>query len=69
MTRRSRTPKLPPRPKQTWDAGGKCLIKHGLCQYKGDGILRYKSPLEMDLMRRIKAALDPQGIMNPGKVL
>jgi FAD/FMN-containing dehydrogenase len=69
MTRRSRTPKLPPQPKQTWEGGGKCLIKHGLGQYKRDEILRYKSPLEMELMCRIKAELDPQGIMNPGNAL
>ena len=49
--------------------GGSISAEHGLGQYKRDEILRYKSPLEMDLMRRIKAALDPQGIMNPGKVL
>jgi len=48
---------------------GSISAEHGLGQYKRDEILRYKSPLEMDLMRRIKAALDPQGIMNPGKVL
>jgi FAD/FMN-containing dehydrogenase len=49
--------------------GGSISAEHGLGQYKRGEILRYKSPLEMDLMRRIKAALDPQGIMNPGKVL
>ncbi len=49
--------------------GGSISAEHGLGQYKRDEILRYKSPLEMDLMRRIKTALDPQGIMNPGKVL
>ena len=49
--------------------GGSISAEHGLGQYKRGEILRYKSPLEMELMRRIKAALDPQGIMNPGKVL
>jgi len=49
--------------------GGSISAEHGLGQYKREEVLRYKSPLEMELMRRIKAALDPQGIMNPGKVL
>ncbi|MCJ7839175.1 MAG: hydroxyacid dehydrogenase, partial [Burkholderiales bacterium] len=49
--------------------GGSISAEHGLGQYKRGEILRYKSPLEMELMRRIKTALDPQGIMNPGKVL
>ena len=49
--------------------GGSISAEHGLGQYKREEILRYKSPLEMDLMRKIKAALDPQGIMNPRKVL
>ena len=31
--------------------------------------LRYKSPVEIDLMRRIKHAMDPAGILNPGKVI
>jgi len=48
---------------------GSISAEHGLGQYKRDAILRYKSPLEMELMRRIKTALDPLGIMNPGKVL
>jgi FAD/FMN-containing dehydrogenase len=49
--------------------GGSISAEHGLGQYKRDEILRYKSAIEMDLMRRIKRALDPLGIMNPGKVL
>ncbi|HZN85732.1 MAG TPA: FAD-linked oxidase C-terminal domain-containing protein, partial [Burkholderiales bacterium] len=32
-------------------------------------ILRHKGALEIELMRTLKAALDPQGLMNPGKVL
>ena len=32
-------------------------------------ILRYKAAVEMELMRAVKRAIDPHGIMNPGKVL
>ncbi|HEY9381518.1 MAG TPA: FAD-binding oxidoreductase [Burkholderiales bacterium] len=48
---------------------GSISAEHGLGQYKRAEILRYKSPLEMELMRSIKRTLDPHGIMNPGKVL
>lgn len=48
---------------------GSISAEHGLGQYKRAEILRYKSPLEMELMRSIKRTLDPHGTMNPGKVL
>jgi len=51
------------------DLGGSISAEHGIGRLKREEITRYKSALEMDLMRRIKAALDPQGIMNPGKVV
>ncbi len=50
-------------------AGGSISAEHGIGQYKRDELVRYKSPVELDLMRGIKAALDPAGIFNPGKVL
>ena len=51
------------------DLGGSISAEHGLGQLKREEILRYKSPLEMEMMRAVKRALDPQGLMNPGKVL
>jgi len=48
---------------------GSISAEHGLGQLKREEILRYKSPLEMEMMRAVKRALDPQGLMNPGKVL
>lgn len=49
--------------------GGSISAEHGLGQYKREEILRYKQPVEIELMRAVKRALDPLGIMNPGKVL
>jgi len=51
------------------ELGGSISAEHGLGQLKREEILRYKSDVEMDLMRAVKRALDPQGLMNPGKVL
>ena len=48
---------------------GSISAEHGLGKLKREEITRYKSALELDMMRRVKAALDPSGIMNPGKVL
>ena len=49
--------------------GGSISAEHGLGQLKREAIRAHKSPLELELMRRFKAALDPHGLMNPGKVL
>jgi FAD/FMN-containing dehydrogenase len=51
------------------ELGGSISAEHGLGQLKREEILRYKSEVEMDLMRAVKKALDPRGLMNPGKVL
>jgi FAD/FMN-containing dehydrogenase len=48
---------------------GSISAEHGLGQLKRGEIKRYKSELELDLMRSIKRTLDPDGIMNPGKVI
>lgn len=51
------------------DLGGSISAEHGLGQLKREEVLRYKAPLEMHLMRAVKRALDPAGLMNPRKVL
>ncbi|MCX7175169.1 MAG: FAD-binding oxidoreductase [Proteobacteria bacterium] len=49
--------------------GGSISAEHGLGQLKRVEIRRYKSAVEMDMMRAVKLALDPRGLMNPGKLL
>ena len=51
------------------DIGGSISAEHGLGQLRVAEAEHYKSSVELDLMRAVKAALDPQGLMNPGKVL
>jgi FAD/FMN-containing dehydrogenase len=51
------------------ELGGSISAEHGLGRMKREEITHYKSPVEIDLMRTLKAALDPKGIMNPGKVV
>ena len=47
--------------------GGSISAEHGIGLAKREEIQRYKTPVELGLMRAIKHALDPKGIMNPGK--
>ena len=49
--------------------GGSIRAEHGLGQAKREEIALYKSALELEVMRRIKRVLDPDGLMNPGKLL
>ena len=49
--------------------GGSISAEHGLGFMKRDEIIRYKSAVEIDMMRAVKRALDPQNIMNPGKLV
>jgi FAD/FMN-containing dehydrogenase len=50
-------------------AGGSISAEHGIGQLKRDELAHIRSPIEMELMYRIKRAFDPAGIMNPGKVV
>ena len=51
------------------ELGGSISAEHGLGQLKREAIRGRKAPLELELMRTLKRALDPKGLMNPGKVL
>ncbi len=49
--------------------GGSFSAEHGIGQFKVAELERYEDPAALQVMRAIKRALDPAGIMNPGKVL
>jgi len=49
--------------------GGTISAEHGLGVLRRDEAARYKSPVALDLMRAIKRALDPDGLLNPDKML
>jgi FAD/FMN-containing dehydrogenase len=49
--------------------GGSISAEHGLGQLKREEIRQHKDAIELELMQVLKRAIDPQGVMNPGKVL
>jgi FAD/FMN-containing dehydrogenase len=49
--------------------GGSVSAEHGIGLEKQPWLHLSRSPVELDLMRRLKQSLDPQGILNPGRVL
>ena len=48
---------------------GSISAEHGIGRLKTDELAHYKPALDLELMRRVKTALDPRGLMNPGKVV
>ncbi len=51
------------------EVGGSISAEHGIGKLKRDQLAEFRSEVEIDMMRRIKRALDPDNIMNPGKVI
>ncbi|MCH7853496.1 MAG: FAD-binding oxidoreductase [Proteobacteria bacterium] len=49
--------------------GGSISAEHGIGVLKRGALIQYRSQVEVAVMRAIKAALDPDNLMNPGKVL
>ncbi|MFO1087379.1 MAG: FAD-linked oxidase C-terminal domain-containing protein, partial [Reyranellaceae bacterium] len=49
--------------------GGSISAEHGIGQLKVDELAHYRSKIELDTMRTIKRALDPDNLMNPGKII
>ena len=48
--------------------GGAISGEHGIGLAKKDHLRELTDPVKLDLMRRIKAAFDPHGILNPGTI-
>ncbi len=49
--------------------GGSYSAEHGIGTLKRDELAARKSPVALSMMRAVKAALDPRGLLNPGRVL
>jgi len=50
------------------EVGGSFSAEHGVGLFKRDELARFESPVALELMQQIKRTLDPDGIMNPGKL-
>jgi len=49
--------------------GGSISAEHGIGQLKRDELARLGDPVALTILARVKQALDPQGLMNPGKLI
>lgn len=59
----------PPVDELIWGMGGSIVAEHGVGSVFAERLRGQKSPLEYQMMQRIKQSFDPKGIMNPGKLL
>ena len=50
-----------------WD--GSISAEHGIGQLKRDELARLEDPVKLGMMRAVKQALDPRGLLNPGKLV
>ena len=53
----------------TMSMGGSFSAEHGVGQLRRRELHKYKDPVEIELMQRIKSALDPGSLLNPGKII
>ena len=51
------------------DMGGSFSAEHGIGKLKVNDLRLFKDPVALELMRTVKKSLDPDGLMNPGKLL
>ena len=51
------------------ERGGSFSAEHGVGQLKRDLLRRYADPVTQALLRSVKQAIDPRGLMNPGKLV
>ena len=49
--------------------GGSISAEHGIGQLKKDELARLGDPVALSVLRAVKQALDPRGLMNPGKLI
>ena len=52
-----------------WQNNGSISAEHGIGQTKRAQLAKVKAPEVLDVMRAIKASIDPKNLMNPGKVI
>ena len=48
---------------------GSVSAEHGIGRSKVKDLIKYSSPVKLDIMRKLKDVFDPNGIMNPGVII
>ena len=53
----------------TVELEGSISAEHGIGRSKVNDLIKYSSPVKLDLMKKLKNIFDPNGIMNPGAII